>query len=235
MSDHIEADTAILPDTNYVSPELNSGSTHLYSTTMKRGTLDESIMETLKRDIFDINSRLKQVVYPHMPTRQLLATTEEDADRGNAELEQISSHCDLWAPLCFTILYSLFVSHAKSLFSSIFVLSWITVCVMALHLRLVKPYENVALISYISICGYCLFPQVINAILSQTVFPLLLKISGNKGWIIRSIIICKLVSFVFCMIWSLTAVSLATKSKGFVTIFPLAICLLGIGWLATML
>lgn len=33
-----------------------------------RGTLDETVLKTLKRDVVDINSRLKQVVYPHFPS-----------------------------------------------------------------------------------------------------------------------------------------------------------------------
>lgn len=220
----------------------NSGATNKSS----RGTLDESIVQTLKRDFNDINSTLKKVVYPHFPSRQLLSsranstenlpqdTTQSINEQPN--IEDISANSDLWAPLIFIITYSLCVSHAHTLFSSLFVLCWIMLLIMSLHMRLTKPYENVNLISYISLSGYCIFPQVINSIITQILFPILIKISGSsRHWTIRIITLLKLVTLVLCLLWSLTSISLVTKSKGFIQIFPLALCLLGLGWLATIL
>ncbi|CCD23310.1 Yip4p NDAI_0B02750 [Naumovozyma dairenensis CBS 421] len=199
---------------------------------IKRGTLDESVLTTLKRDVSEINSRLKQVVYPHFPTRTLLPTSEPgNSIESNVD---ISGHSDLWAPLTFIILYSLCVSHAKSLFSSIFVSCWFILLVMALHLRLTKPYDNISLISYISLSGYCLFPQVINAFLSQVILPLFLKANYNT-WIIRVLTILKLLFLAVCLKWSVTAITLVTKCKDAVQIFPLGLCFLGFGWLSTML
>ena len=91
-----------------------------------RGTLDETVLKTLKRDVVDINSRLKQVVYPHFPSllRCWCGGLGAEDTGSSAADSDISANCDLWAPLAFIILYALFVSHAQSLFSSLFVSSW---------------------------------------------------------------------------------------------------------------
>ncbi|CCK71198.1 Yip4p KNAG_0G01400 [Huiozyma naganishii CBS 8797] len=199
-----------------------------------RGTLDETVIKTLKRDVLEINARLKMVVYPHFPTRAFLqAAATSEQQQGS---ESIDSHCDMWAPLTFVIVYSLCVSHAKALFSSIFVCCWFVLLVMALHLRLAKPYDNVSVISYVSLSGYCLFPQMVNAVAVQTVLPLVFRALGrDHRWAVRGTTALKLLSLAACMVWSLTAISLVTKSKGFVQIFPLGLCLLALGWISTAL
>lgn len=210
--------------------------------TSGRGTLDESTLETLKRDINDINTTLKKVVYPHFPSRQLLASSATEATEreqrqstASSSAEDISANCDLWAPLMFVITYSLCVSHAKALFSSLFVLCWTLLLIMSLHMRLTKPYENVNLITYISLSGYCIFPQVINAILTQIIYPILFKLGENKHWGIRILTLFKLITLVLCLLWSLTSISIVTNSRGFIQIFPIGLCLLGLSWLATIL
>ncbi|KAG0667813.1 hypothetical protein C6P45_005363 [Maudiozyma exigua] len=269
MSDYIEPDTPEISN-NHNTTDFNNDHTNLSNvdisnpfesinddiiqdnsaetTKSSRGTLDESIIQTLKRDINDINLTLKKVVYPHFPSRQLLSsrgnstdnlpqeTTTQSINEQQPNIEDISANSDLWAPLIFIITYSLCVSHAHTLFSSLFVLCWIMLLIMSLHMRLTKPYENVNLISYVSLSGYCIFPQVINAILTQILFPILIKISGSgRHWTIRIITLLKLITLVLCLLWSLTSISLVTKSKGFIQIFPLGLCLLGLGWLATIL
>lgn len=196
-----------------------------------RGTLDETVLETLKRDVVDINSRLKQVVYPHFPS--FFCQCSEGM--GAANDNDISANCDLWAPLAFIILYSLFVSHAQSLFSSLFVSSWFILLVMALHLRLTKPHQKVSLISYISISGYCLFPQVLNALLSQLLLPLAFHIGRENHWVVRILSFLQLVIMALCLMWSVAAVSWVTKSKTVIEIYPLALCFFGMAWLSTIL
>ena len=206
-----------------------------------RGTLDESVMATLRRDVDGINATLRKVVYPHFPSRQLLAGSAAEAapplsSSGEGSIEDISANCDLWAPLLFVITYSLCVSHARSLFSSLFVLCWALLLCMSLHLRLTKPRENVNLITYISLAGYCIFPQVVNAVLTQVVYPVLLHIGGaHRHWMVRILTLLDIVTLVCCMVWALTAISLVTNARGFVQIFPLGLCLLGLSWLATIL
>lgn len=212
-----------------------------------RGTLDESIARTLKRDIKDIDARLRQVVYPHFPTTQFMeqisALTAETSMTNNSGSQETSSFdskdimesCDMWAPLLFVIIYSLCVSHAKTMFSSLFVSCWFLLLVMALHLRLINPFRHISLITYISLSGYCLYPQVINAIISQAILPALEHLTHNNTVFLRIDAIIRLVVLVGCLMWSLTSISLVTRSTGFLEIFPLGLCLLGLGWLSTVL
>lgn len=201
------------------------------ATVLKRGTLDESVMETLQRDLFEINSRLKQVVYPHFPA-SVIASIDD-----STFATPVCHSSDLWAPLTFIILYSLIVSHAKSLFSSLFITCWSILVVMALHLRLTKPHQPVSLISYVSESGYCLFPQVVQSLLTQIVIPMFLKVvlKGKTHWQIRISAILELFLMAVCLLWSLSAISLVTNAKGYVQVYPLALCFFGLAWLSTTL
>lgn len=203
---------------------------------LSRGTLDETVLQTLKRDIYDINSKLKQVVYPHMPSSRYMAagTAEDGATTGTDD--QIFNSSDFWAPLAFIILYSVCVSHAKTLFSSVFVSSWFVLLVMALHLKLTKPYQNASLLSYISLSGYCLFPLVINALVVQVILPAIFHaMKETQGWKVRVHSVLKLTCFAFCFVWSFSCSAIVTRSKGFVQLYPLALCLFGLGWLSIIL
>ncbi|KOG99331.1 Yip4p [Saccharomyces eubayanus] len=227
--DFIEADTLMAAGAGSADEGLHDSAS--------RGTLDETVLKTLKRDVVDINSRLKQVVYPHFPSLFRCwcdGLGAEDSGSSAADSD-ISANCDLWAPLAFIILYALFVSHAQSLFSSLFVSSWFILLVMALHLRLTKPHQKVSLISYISICGYCLFPQVLSALLSQVLLPLAFRIGGQNRWVVRVLSLLKLVVMALCLMWSVAAVAWVTKSKTAIEIYPLALCLFGMAWLSTIL
>lgn len=197
----------------------------------QRGTLDETVVETLKRDIRDINARLRLVVYPHFFTflRAEGQTQSQDTDA--------SIHCDMWAPLTFVILYAISVSptHAKTLFSSLFVTQWFILLVMALHLRLTKPYDKTSLISYISLSGYCLFPQVVNAFLSRVLLPVIFKAAHGAPWGTRVLVLMRILLLGICLSWSVISISSVTKSSNFIDIYPLALCFFGIGWLTVIL
>lgn len=201
---------------------------------LNRGTLDESVAHTLKRDVYDINSKLKQVVYPHMPSRRYMAEgTTEDGQNND---DQIFSSSDFWAPLAFIILYAVCVSHAKTLFSSVFVSSWFVLLVMALHLKLTKPRQNASLLSYISLSGYCLFPLVINALVVQIILPAIFHaMKESQGWKVRIHSLLKLTCFAFCFVWSFSCSAIVTRAKGFVQLYPLGLCLFGLGWLSVIL
>lgn len=193
--------------------------------TSSRGTLDETVFETFKRDIFEINGRLKQVVYPHFVLNRQ-ATSEQETGA--------AVHCDLWAPLAFIILYSVSVSrsHAKSLFSGLFVSMWGALALMALHLRLVKPHEQHSLMSYVSMSGYCLFPQVVNSILGQFVLPLIFKLGRGAPWSIRILMVLRVLLLAISVVWSVNSIRVVAKCQTVVEIYPLALCFFVIGWLS---
>lgn len=216
-------DTLIEPDV--VEPVVLGDPLGDVRPTSNRGTLDETIFETLKRDVLEINSRLKQVVYPHFVLNRQPAT-DFAADT--------AVHCDLWAPLAFIILYSVSVSrsNAKSLFSGLFVSLWGALVVMAVHLRLVKPHEKNSLMSYVSMSGYCLFPQVVNSILGQLVLPLIFSLGHGSHWSIRILIITRVLLAVASVMWSINSFRVVANCQSLVEIYPLALSFFVIGWLS---
>ncbi|GAV56282.1 hypothetical protein ZYGR_0BB00590 [Zygosaccharomyces rouxii] len=225
-TDTIEADFV----TNDLTPDAFPASGSMNGEPIsQRGTLDETILKTFKRDIKDINSRLKQVVYPSLFMKKFGGSGQ---DYTNA-----SVHCDLWAPLTFIILYAVSVSpaHAKTLFSSLFVTQWFVLLVMATHLRLTKPQEKTSLISYLSVSGYCLFPQVVNAVISRLLLPLILKVAHESPWCIRALVLLRILLMGICLFWSVNSISSVTKSDNFIETYPLALCFFGIGWLTVIL
>lgn len=213
----IEPDVAALPadPVNNVAP------------TFKRGTLDETVLETFKRDVLEINARLKQVVYPHFFFRgQDVGEFQDDS----------AIHCDLWAPLAFIILYSVSASrsNAKSLFSGLFVSLWGALLLMAVHLKLVKPHDRNSLVSYVSMAGYSLFPLVVNSVLGQLILPAIFTIGRGSQWSIRILLLLRLLLLAGAVTWSMNSIRIVTKCRTFVEIFPLALCFLGIGWLSVI-
>ncbi|QLG74290.1 hypothetical protein HG535_0G01740 [Zygotorulaspora mrakii] len=207
--------------------------------TSNRGTLDESVYETFKRDVLDINTRLKQVVYPHFgcPQRCTAADTGR-ADVGDQRADvgdQREIHCDLWAPLTFILVYaaSLSRSNTNALFSTVFVSLWFVLLVMAVHLRLTKIRDGNSLLSYISISGYCLFPLVVNNLVSQVILPLLFH-NLESHLLYRIYTALRLVILGGSLLWSISAVSFVTKSTTFIQVYPLALCLFGVGWLSIL-
>lgn len=217
MSDSIEPD--------YVEP-VAAPSGALPTTSNARGTLDEPVADTFKRDVSQINAKLRQVVYPHFPVALGTGDLADD--------QEFVKGADLWAPLSFIILFSLTLSQAHSLFSSLFVLCWSILLVVAFHLKLTRQTPG-SLLSYVSLSGYCLFPQVINSTLCSIVYPLLLRAVGSGPWKMRCLLILKLVTFVLCSLWSFSSVCFVSRAQGIVEKYPLALCFIGIGWLCVVL
>lgn len=211
MSDSIEPDV-------FLSVEPNVS-------TQSRGTLDEPIIDTFKRDLLEINSQLSKVIYPNFPLIGSSSINQEDVGT------HTSGKTDLWAPLCFIILFSLFVSYNNLTFSGLFILCWILVLIMAFHLKLSESNQHVALISSISLSGYCIFPQLVHALLSFIIIPLIFKPIPILSLRIRLIIIFKLISLITCSLWSTSSIKFVTNFNNFVQIYPLSLCLFFLGWL----
>ncbi|SCU93502.1 LADA_0G03444g1_1 [Lachancea dasiensis] len=239
MSDLIEPDF----DDLLATPELASDGNGLHGRSgprVGRGTLDESIAATLKRDVLQINSRLKQVVYPHFPLRQLRGRSDPESmmpENTSGPISSLQDHCaDLWAPLLFTISYSVALSRASEQFSSFFVLAWSAISIMAVHLTLIKPPQsqknggNLPLLAAISTCGYCLFPHVLNAVLSALLFPLFTAAVLKEDWRFRTLTILRVVTFAIFSFWSLNSALKATRVTGRTDRFPLVLVLVVLSW-----
>ncbi|CAL9733559.1 protein Yip4p [Monosporozyma servazzii] len=191
---------------------------------MRRGTLDESIVQTLTKDVLDIFERLKLTFTP------ILGINVTDD-----EILDLAKSCDMWAPLLFIIFYSLCVSHGKSIFSTLFMFCWFVLLLMGLHLRLIEPTRKISLISYISLCGYPLSLQVVYSLISQLLLPVIFKVSRGKTVVVAILTLVELILLAGSVFASIKCSAFITRSHGFVQLFPLGVLYLTIGWIATVL
>ncbi|CAR23320.1 Yip4p [Lachancea thermotolerans CBS 6340] len=238
MSDLVEPDliendrsqSPFWPESN-ASPNLDGYNIDLNARAGEstRGTLDEPVFQTLKRDVLQINTRLKQVVYPHFPLPGRNADTSEISDPAAI----VGNNCtDLWAPLVFTILYAVALSRTSDRFSGSFILSWAAIIAMAIHLTVTRSesVSNGPVLTYVSSAGYCLFPQVLNAVLSAVLFPLATAAIPNHAWKVRVLVLLRLFSFVTCSFWACRSSFKATAASGRTERFPLLLLQLTLGW-----
>ncbi|KZM21045.1 uncharacterized protein EKO05_0011145 [Ascochyta rabiei] len=168
-------------------------------------TIDETVWETLSRDLLAIWEKLKQVLYP----KYLLGGIMQQgggiaaAERGEAEgfgggirnlagrwpdadvllqagMSEGLRDWDLWGPLIFCLLLSLFLSRGAKdsqrdlVFSGIFAMVWIGEAVVTLQIKLLGG--NIAFFQSVSIIGYTLFPLVIASLLSAVGIPMIVRI-----------------------------------------------------------
>lgn len=191
----------------------SGGSTQSYLTSSIPGedrraptnTIDETVWETLSRDVFAIWEKMKQVLYP----KYLLGGMMQRgggigaAERGEATgfgggLRDLAGRWpdadvilqggmseglrdwDLWGPLIFCLLLSLFLSWGARgsqkdlVFSGVFAMVWIGEAVVTLQIKLLGG--NIAFFQSVSIIGYTLFPLVIAALLSAIGIPAIVRI-----------------------------------------------------------
>ncbi|KAF1980406.1 Yip1-domain-containing protein [Bimuria novae-zelandiae CBS 107.79] len=169
-------------------------------------TIDETVWETLSRDLLAIWEKLKQVLWP----KYLLGGIMQRgggigaAERGEADsfgggvrglagrwpdadvilqggMSEGLRDWDLWGPLIFCLLLSLFLSRGAKdeqkdlVFSGIFAMVWIGEAVVTMQIKLLGG--NIAFFQSVSIIGYTLFPLVIASALSATgVVPIIVRI-----------------------------------------------------------
>lgn len=168
-------------------------------------TIDETVWETLSRDLLAIWEKMKQVLYP----KYLLGGLMQQgggigaAERGEADgfgggirnlvgrwpdadvilqggMSEGLQDWDLWGPLIFCLLLSLFLSRGAKdsqkdlVFSGIFAMVWIGEAVVTLQIKLLGG--NIAFFQSVSIIGYTLFPLVIAALLSAFGIPMIARL-----------------------------------------------------------
>ncbi|KAJ4370981.1 hypothetical protein N0V86_008675 [Didymella sp. IMI 355093] len=211
LDDPLQGTSDRAPLTGRIAP--GGASTQSYLTSSIPGedrraptnTIDETVWETLSRDLLAIWEKLKQVLYP----KYLLGGMMQQgggiaaAERGEADgfgggirglagrwpdadvllqggMSEGLRDWDLWGPLIFCLLLSLFLSRgAKAdqrdlVFSGIFAMVWIGEAVVTLQIKLLGG--NIAFFQSISIIGYTLFPLVIASLLSAVGIPMIVRI-----------------------------------------------------------
>eukprot|EP00162_Nutomonas_longa_P001850 comp12423_c0_seq2/m.16272 comp12423_c0_seq2/g.16272 ORF comp12423_c0_seq2/g.16272 comp12423_c0_seq2/m.16272 type:complete len:185 (-) comp12423_c0_seq2:56-610(-) len=113
-------------------------------------TLDEPVLETLKRDVMQVGKKMRCVVLP----------------RGNT-LDALRDW-DLWGPLilCLTLAIALSAQapegQAALVFGSVFVIVWCGAGVVTLNALLLGG--KISFFQSVCVLGYCLFPLTLSAI-----------------------------------------------------------------------
>ncbi|KAF7716641.1 Yip1 domain-containing protein [Penicillium ucsense] len=172
-----------------------------------QNTIDESVWETLSRDLIAVWEKMRQVLWPKYLLGGMLQRggggMGDAAERGEAMagfgrnlrglvgrwpdadmvlqggMSEGLRDWDLWGPLVFCLILSLFLSIAKgdqasNVFSGVFCIVWIGEAAVTLQIKLLGG--KISFFQSISIIGYTLFPLVIAALLSALRLPTIARI-----------------------------------------------------------
>lgn len=170
-----------------------------------QNTIDESVWETLSRDLQAVWEKMKQVLWPKYLLGGMLQRGGGigAAERGEMEgfgrgwnglvgrwpdadgilrgaMSEGLRDWDLWGPLVFCLLLSMFLSMGASrsqgdlIFSGVFSIVWIGEAVVTLQIKLLGG--NISFMQSVCIIGYTLFPLVIAALLSALGLPSIARI-----------------------------------------------------------
>ncbi|KAL4880453.1 hypothetical protein BJY04DRAFT_191302 [Aspergillus karnatakaensis] len=170
-----------------------------------QNTIDETVWQTLSRDLLAVWEKMRQVLYPKYLVGGMLQRGGGGigaAERGEATgfgggvrnvlgrwpdadvvlqggMSDGLRDWDLWGPLIFCLLLSMFLSMAKGdqadvVFSGVFSLVWIGEAVVTLQIKLLGG--NISFFQSVCIIGYTLFPLVIAALLSALGLPTIPRI-----------------------------------------------------------
>ncbi|KAL5117115.1 hypothetical protein ACEQ8H_004940 [Pleosporales sp. CAS-2024a] len=168
-------------------------------------TIDETVWDTLSRDLLAIWAKMKQVLYPKyllggmmQPGGGIGAAERGEADGLRGNLRSLAGRWpdanvllqsgmseglrdwDLWGPLVFCLLLSLFLSwgaggrQREIVFSGVFAMVWIGEAVVTMQIKLLGG--NIAFFQSVSIIGYTLFPLVIASLLSALGIPIIVRV-----------------------------------------------------------
>ncbi|KUJ16800.1 Yip1-domain-containing protein [Mollisia scopiformis] len=219
-------------------------------------TIDESVWDTLRRDLLAVWSKMREVLYPkYLFGGSMLENTtsfrgayenirgagisgardelvglagralDPEALLAQGNMSEGLRDWDLWGPLVFCLLLSLFLSFSadreqKSLvFSGVFAMVWIGEAVVTMQIKLLGG--NISFAQSVCIIGYTLFPLVIASLLSVFHLPTVARVPV----------------YLFLILWSLAAgVSIlggsgVVKNRVGIAVYPLFVFYLGLGCL----
>jgi len=213
-----------------------------------QNTIDESVWDTVSRDLFAVWEKMRQVLWPKyllggMLQRQGAGTSDVESQGFGRDLRGLVGRWpdadgilegglseglrdwDLWGPLIFCLLLSMFLSvraskdQADLVFSGVFSIVWIGEAVVTLQIKLLGG--NISFMQSVSIIGYTLFPLVIASLLSALGLPMIARIPV----------------YIVLVAWSLAAgVSIlggsgVVKNRVFLSVYPLFVFYVGLGCL----
>ncbi|EQL36393.1 Yip1 domain-containing protein [Blastomyces gilchristii SLH14081] len=219
-----------------------------------QNTIDETVWATLSRDLLAVWEKMRQVLWPKYLLGGMLARGGGmgAAERGEASgfgnglgggvrglvgrwpdadvvlqggMSEGLRDWDLWGPLIFCLLLSMFLSmraqgnQASLVFSGVFCIVWIGEAVVTMQIKLLGG--NISFFQSVCIIGYTLFPLVIASLLSALGLP----------------VIARIPVYLILIAWSLAAgVSIlggsgVVKNRVVIAVYPLLVFYIGIGCL----
>ena len=169
-------------------------------------TLDESVTDTLMRDVRTVGTKLNQVVFGR--------------GRNGQELRD----WDLWGPLVFCILLALNLTwtapdeQKADVFALVFVVVWCGAGVVTLNTLLLGG--NVSFFQSVCLLGYCIFPLNIAALLTRV---------WANAWF-------RIAVTGVCFIWATRASvpfieGLVPESRKILAVYPVFLFYLSMAWL----
>jgi len=160
-------------------------------------TLDEPVLESLKRDLFRIYNKLKHVITPRLTSRKI---------------EELYNW-DLWGPLIFCFLLCIALSNdnnESSTFVIIFSIFWIGGLIVTLNGQFLGA--NIGICQMICMLGYCAFPITVSGMIIG-----FLKV--KNAWIKCFAVF---IGFLWSCLASVGFVSaLVSKEKELITVIPI--------------
>ena len=178
----------------------------------KKNTLTEPVVETIKRDLYEIKSRLDILLNLKIKNKEILQS-------------QIKNY-ELWGPFLFIFLFVITTTlhlskNIEETFSLILLIIIFGNFVLIINSKLLKT--NISFLQGFSILGYCLFPlNLVSFFICIFHFlPTFLKFC------------LMLVGVAWSFICSYRLVEIISdKDKVFLVCFPLLIFYLSLGWFA---
>ena len=198
-------DKSKIDETNYPISENNKGLFNQLQedeknndaiTESNRMTLDEPVLDSLKRDLFRIYNKLKHVITPRLTSRKI---------------EELYNW-DLWGPLIFCFLLCISLSNdnnESSTFVVIFTIYWIGGLVVTFNGQFLGA--NIGICQMICLLGYCSFPITVAGMIIGF-------LNITKGWM-------KCIIVFFAFLWSCLASvgfisALVPREKELITNIP---------------
>ncbi|KAK1829176.1 hypothetical protein QBC39DRAFT_392726 [Podospora conica] len=200
-------------------------------------TIDESVWDTLRRDLLAVWSKMREVLYPryllggdmNMGSMSQLAgrlgSVDVDALLGQNHMTPGLRDWDLWGPLLFCLALSALLSVRSReeqrgvVFSGVFAMVWVGEAVVTMQIKLLGG--NISFAQSVCIIGYTLFPLVLAALLSAL----------GLYWIARIPVYLLLVGWSMAAGVSILGGSGVVKNRVGLAVYPLFVFYLGLGCL----
>mmetsp|Transcript_34877 Transcript_34877/g.60099 ORF Transcript_34877/g.60099 Transcript_34877/m.60099 type:complete len:201 (-) Transcript_34877:150-752(-) len=181
-------------------------------------TLDEPVLETLRRDFDQVASKLKVVLLP-------LGNDSRDT------VIQRLRDWDLWGPLLVCLLLSTILSltapgdTAAMVFAAVFVIVWFGAAAVTVNAQLLGG--TISFFQSVCILGYCVFPLTLSAL------GCLIMSFIYKNIIIKSIFVA--VGFIWSTRASVVFMEQVIKEeRRLLAVFPVFFFYTFIGWMVLL-